>query len=97
MDVHKNLLVEKVWLALDKEVKKADVKRVLERALEEIGTAVASGNNVVFTGWGSFKSKTRAARKVPDNNGGLREIPEKRVVVFKPGRILVDRVAEVKR
>jgi nucleoid DNA-binding protein len=71
-----------------------DVFAVLQKSLDYIVEALAKGDNVEFRNFGVFTLKTRKARigrnpKKPENTV---MIPERKVVKFKPGRIMKKKV-----
>ena len=71
-----------------------DVFAVLQKTLDYIVEALAKGDNVEFRNFGVFALKTRKARigrnpKKPENTV---MIPVRRVVKFKPGRIMKKKV-----
>jgi len=69
--------------------KHALVKRVVQRFLDEIASELASGNRLEFRDFGVFETKTTPAR-MAQNPRTLKkvEVPAKRRVVFKAGRIM---------
>jgi nucleoid DNA-binding protein len=70
-----------------------DVKRVVQRALETIVDYLESGETVELRNFGVFKVKTRRGRlgRNPKTGEEVR-VPEKKVVIFKPGLILKQKV-----
>jgi nucleoid DNA-binding protein len=73
--------------------KRALVKRVVQRFLDEIASELASGNRLEFRAFGVFETKTTPAR-VAQNPRTLErvEVPAKRRVSFKPGRLMKETV-----
>ncbi len=71
----------------------ADVARVLNAGIEQITAELAKGGEVVFTGFGSFKAKKRAARTGinPATKQAIK-IPASVVPTFKAGKALKDAV-----
>ena len=63
--------------------------RVLEAAMEAIVEALARGETVSVTGFGSFSVRWRAARvgRNPRTRENI-EIPQAKVPAFKPGKAL---------
>lgn len=58
-----------------------------------ISDALAAGEKISIQGFGSFETVTRSARTARDPwTGDKIEVPEKRVVKFKPGSTLTDRL-----
>ena len=74
-------------------VSKKDTEAVVSAALEAIGQALAQGDKVQLSGFGTFETKQREAR-VGRNPHTLEaiQIPATRVAGFKPGKSLKDRV-----
>ncbi len=69
--------------------KRVVVKRIIQSFLDEIMDELGSGNRLEFRDFGVFESKVRAAR-VAQNPKTLErvEVPEKRTVKFKVGRVM---------
>ena len=69
--------------------KRVVVKRIIQGFLDEIMDELGSGNRLEFRDFGVFESKIRAAR-VAQNPKTLErvEVPEKRTVKFKRGRVM---------
>ncbi len=74
---------------------KKDAEKALNATVETITDALKEGDRVQLVGFGSFETKTRAARtgRNPKTKEAL-EIPESTVPVFKPGKALKDEVAK---
>ncbi len=73
--------------------KRVVVKRVIQGFLDEIIEELADGNRLEFRDFGVFESKIRAARRA-QNPKTLEQVdvPEKRTVKFKVGRIMKERL-----
>lgn len=85
-------LVDKIFIKADMP-SKAKAEEALEAVLEVLKDALAAGDSITFTGFGSFKVGTRAARKGRNPATGEELlIPEARVVKFTPGKALKDAV-----
>ncbi len=85
--MNKSQLIAKA--AEDAGVTKKDTERVLNAALDAITQALAKGERVQLTGFGSFE--VRAREKKMGRNAQTREpmeIPATRVAVFKPSQAL---------
>ncbi len=69
--------------------KRVVVKRVIQFFLDEIMDELGKGNRLEFRDFGVFESKIRAAR-IAQNPKTLErvQVPEKRTVKFKVGRIM---------
>ncbi|MCX7008570.1 MAG: integration host factor subunit beta [Kiritimatiellaeota bacterium] len=71
-----------------------DVFAVLQKSLDYIVESLAKGDNVEFRNFGVFALKTRKARigRNPKKPQNTVMIPERKVVKFKPGRIMKKKV-----
>jgi nucleoid DNA-binding protein len=71
-----------------------DVFAVLQKSLDYIVEALAKGNHVEFRNFGVFTIKTRKARigRNPKKPLNTVTIPARKVVKFKPGRIMKKKV-----
>ena len=77
------------------EVTKKDAEKVVSATIEAITAALAAGDKVQLTGFGSFEVKDRAARVGRNpRTGEATEIPASRIPVFKAGKALKDSVAK---
>jgi nucleoid DNA-binding protein len=67
-----------------------DVFAVLQRTLDYIIEALAKGDTVEFRNFGVFEVKHRKRRvgRNPNQPDHLVTIPDRKVVKFKPGRIM---------
>src|SRR5215213_9743161 len=76
--------------------KRVLVKRVVQQFLDEIVAELGRGNRLEFRDFGVFETKLRKARKA-QNPKTLEpvEVPEKRTVKFKVGRLMKQRLAEL--
>lgn len=74
--------------------KRVVVKRIIQHFLDEIIDELGRGNRLEFRDFGVFESKIRAAR-VAQNPKTLErvQVPEKRTVKFKIGRVMKMRLA----
>jgi integration host factor subunit beta len=65
------------------------VKRIIQAFLDEIVKELSNGNRLEFRDFGVFETRTRAAR-IAQNPRTLEhvEVPAKRTVKYKPGRLL---------
>lgn len=78
--------------AKTKLTKKA-VSDVLEAFMEAVMGALANGDTVTFTGFGTFKVAQRKARTGRNPQTGQEiKIPARNVPTFKPGKELKDKV-----
>ena len=85
-------LVDKIFMKANLQ-SKAQAEKALETVLEGIKDALANGESVAFTGFGTFKVSTRTARKGRNPRTGEElDIPESKVVKFTPGKALKDAI-----
>ena len=77
---------------------KVVVKEIVQRFLDEIITELSEGHRLEFREFGVFEVKVRAARTA-QNPRTLEKVhvPSKRVVKFKVGRAMRERVVEESR
>lgn len=72
---------------------KAEVARALSGLLKVAERALAAGEEVRISGFGTLTARERAARKGRNIRTGAEiEIPAKRTVVFRPGKGLLEAV-----
>ncbi|MBI4397858.1 MAG: HU family DNA-binding protein [Candidatus Omnitrophica bacterium] len=70
-------------------VKQTDVKRVVQKVLDTIVESLEKGDTVELRNFGVFKVKSRKGRIGRNPRTGEEvSVPEKKVVVFKPGLVL---------
>lgn len=70
-----------------------DVKKIVQRTLDSIVEALERGETVELRNFGVFKVKNRRGRLGRNPRTGQEvRVPEKKVVVFKPGLILKSKV-----
>ena len=74
--------------------RRVQVKKVLQQFLDEIVNELGRGNRLEFRDFGVFETKLRKARKA-QNPKTLEpvEVPEKRTVKFKVGRLMKQKLA----
>ena len=72
---------------------KADASRALEATTSAISGALASGDSVAITGFGSFLVRERAARAGRNpQTGAVIQISASNVPAFKAGKLLKESV-----
>ncbi|HXK00520.1 MAG TPA: integration host factor subunit alpha [Buchnera sp. (in: enterobacteria)] len=77
-------------------IKKRDAKNIVELFFKEVGYALEYGEQVKLSGFGNFSLRFKKAR--PGRNPKTGEnilITSRRVVVFKPGKQLKNRVSTI--
>src|SRR5687767_8425256 len=74
--------------------RRVQVKRIVQQFLDEIITELGKGNRLEFRDFGVFETKLRKARRA-QNPKTLQpvEVPEKRTVKFKVGRLMKQKLA----
>lgn len=71
------------------------VQAVVQKTFDHIVTSLARGETVELRNFGVFKVKDRKGRVGRNpRTGESVDVPTKRVAVFKPGRIMKERVGE---
>jgi integration host factor subunit beta len=78
------------------QAKRVSVKKIVQQFLDEIVAELGKGNRLEFRDFGVFETKLRKARKA-QNPKTLEpvEVPEKRTVKFKVGRLMKARLGEL--
>ena len=78
------------------QAKRVQVKKIVQQFLDEIVAELGKGNRLEFRDFGVFESKLRKARKA-QNPKTLEpvEVPEKRTVKFKVGRLMKQKLGEL--
>src|ERR1700741_4494228 len=76
--------------------KRVQVKKIVQQFLDEVVAELGRGNRLEFRDIGVFETKVRKARKA-QNPKTLEpvEVPEKRTVKFKVGRLMKQKLADL--
>ena len=70
-----------------------DVKKIVQKTLDAVVDSLAKGETVELRNFGVFKVKQRRGRMGRNpRTGDEVPVPEKKVVVFKPGMVLKHKV-----
>ena len=78
-------LIEKVHVALEEKVARKAAKKAVDTVFEALRAEFLAGKDVTVVGFGSFKVKTRAARKARNpRTGETLQVGEQKTVTFKP-------------
>ena len=82
-----------VKISDDTGVKQIEVKKIVQKVLDDIIESLARGETVELRNFGIFKVKSRKGRigRNP-RTGESVNIPGKKIVTFKPGLVMKDRV-----
>ncbi len=82
-----------VKVADDTGMKQIDVKKVVQKTLDYVIASLARGETVELRNFGIFKVKSRKGRMGRNpRTGETVSIPEKKVVSFKVGLVMKERV-----
>ncbi len=74
-------------------LKYLDVKKVVQMTFDTMAEALTSGEKIELRNFGVFKIKLRKAKKGRNPRTGEEvPVPERKVVVFKPGLELKEKV-----
>lgn len=74
---------------------KVTTKTIIQMFLDEIISELAQGNRLEFRDFGVFEVRARRARRAQNPRTLEKvEVPPKRVVKFKVGRVMRDRVTD---
>jgi DNA-binding protein HU-beta len=85
-------------IAQNSDLKKMDVKTVVDNMIEQIATHLDQGTKVQLTGFGTFEVRARKARTgVKPGTTDRINIPESSYPAFKPGKGLKERIRGAKR
>jgi DNA-binding protein HU-beta len=77
------------------QLSKKDTDACLSALVDVIGSTLAGGDKVQWTGFGSFELRQRAARKgVNPATGAQIDIPASSAPAFKPGKAFKDAVSK---
>ena len=80
-------------IASEADITKADAKKALDAFIDTTTKALKKGNRVALVGFGSFSVSKRSARKGRNPQTGKEiKIPAKKVVKFKPGAELSEKI-----
>lgn len=77
-------------------VQKKDAERYVTTFLETVEESLVAGEPVSFIGWGKWEVVHREAREVRNPQSGEKmKVPAKKVVKFRVGKVLENKVASV--
>jgi integration host factor subunit beta len=75
--------------------KKVVAKKIIQNFIDEVISELEKGNRLEFREFGVFEIKERAPRVARNpRTGAVVEVPAKKVVHFKAGRLMKERVCE---
>ncbi len=76
------------------QAKRVSVKRIIQTFLDEITEELCRDNRLEFRDFGVFETRTRASRTAQNPKTLERvEVPSKRTVKFKMGRLMRERLS----
>ena len=82
-----------VCIAKATNCRQADIKRAVQMTLDGIIDVLATEGRIELRNFGVFTVKKRKARKARNPRTGEEVmVPEKRVVTFRPGRLMQERI-----
>ena len=89
--ITKKELIDRI--AKETQAKRTTVKRIVQTLLDTLTVELMKGNRLEFRDFGVFETRTRASR-VAQNPKTLQrvEVPAKRTVKFKMGRLMKDKM-----
>src|SRR5689334_6252862 len=92
--ITKKELIDRIADSTDQ--RRVQVKRVVQQFLDQIIAELGKGNRLEFRDFGVFETKLRKARRA-QNPKTLQpvEVPEKRTVKFKVGRLMKQKLADL--
>ena len=95
MTMTKRELVNRI--ARQTHMKQDDVMEIIQLALDTITEELSSGNSIEFRNFGVFEVLRRKKRigRNPNAPEKVVPIPERAVVMFKPGKVMRRRVLEL--
>jgi len=92
--ITKKELIDRI--ADNSQSKRVQVKKIVQQFLDEIVNELGKGNRLEFRDFGVFETKLRKARKAqnPKTLAPV-EVPEKRTVKFKVGRLMKQKLGDI--
>ena len=89
--INKSEIVATIADGLD--VTRKDAERAVDTVFKMIADALAEGDKVVISGFGTFEVRTRVAREGRNpRTGELVKVPAQKTPAFKAGKVLKDAV-----
>jgi len=80
-------------IASETKLKQIDVKKIVQKTLNCIVDSLAEGKKVELRNFGVFKIKQRKGRTGRNpRTGEVVPVPPKKIVIFKPGLIMKNKV-----
>ena len=80
-------------IAKEMDMRQTDIKRIVQMTLDGIVDVLESENRLELRNFGVFEVRTRKPRKARNpRTGDEVMVPERKVVTFKPGKMMEERV-----
>ncbi len=83
-----------IRISKETDVTQAKVHKIIQKTLDYITDALSEGDHIEFRGFGVFEIATRKSRigRNPNRPQDVVQIPERRVVKFRPGKQMKETV-----
>lgn len=83
-----------IEIAKETGLRQVDIKKIVQMTLDSIIDVLVSAERIELRNFGVFEVKKRKARKARNPRTGEEvDVPAKRVVTFKPGKLMEERIA----
>ncbi len=80
-------------IAKEMDMRQTDIKRIVQMTLDGIVDVLESESRLELRNFGVFEVRTRKPRKARNpRTGDEVMVPERKVVTFKPGKMMEERV-----
>ncbi len=84
-------------IAKEMDMRQTDIKRIVQMTLDGIVDVLESESRLELRNFGVFEVRTRKPRKARNpRTGDEVMVPERKVVTFKPGKMMEERVQSTK-
>ena len=85
-----------IEIAKETGLRQVDIKRIVQRTLDWIIEVLVTEERIELRNFGVFEVKKRKARKAGNARTGEEvDVPPKRVVTFKPGKLMEEKIAQM--
>ena len=83
-------------IAKEMDMRQTDIKRIVQMTLDGVIEVLASEKRLELRNFGVFEVRTRKPRKARNpRTGDEVMVPERKVVTFKPGKLMEEKVQVV--
>ena len=88
-----------IKIAKTTKLKQSDVMQVVQKTLDIITEELSEGNGIEFRNFGVFEVVERKPRvgRNPNSPSKTVQIPERKVVKFKPGKVMRETVLKLSK